>query len=242
MDIVNATDLEYGDRFELSQDQFDHLCADLDAVPVSRAVAASMAMPLLLSPITVWNYSQDCPLEQRPLVLKGRAAQSRYIHLLDAGLADNTGVQTPLELITVRGGIIESARAAGLSGIRKRVFIIVNAQGEERFPADALPDTPTLWRQLRALVDGPIDRYSAASIELLKHEIVRWRADLQAATDEQLQTDFFVIEVSLAASSAGAEVQRLAAIPTALRLSEADSKALQATLDRHFATIRNGNA
>lgn len=231
--IINATDLEFGGRFEFSQDQFDHLCSDLDSVPLSRAVAASMAVPLLLSPITVWNHREACPFPIAALDLKSQAARSRYIHLLDAGLADNTGVQTPLELISVRGGIVRSAVAAGLQGIRKRVFIIVNAQAHAEFADDARPDTPNLLRQLRSVVDVPIDRYSEASIDLLRREVSRWRQDLRQASDEQLagviarDTDFFVIEVSLAAPPAGLDARDLAAIPTALQLSPADSQALQ---------------
>lgn len=244
MGLINATDLEFGGRFEFSQDQFDHLCSDLDSVPLSRAVAASMAVPLVLSPITVWNYRDDCPFRPVALDLKSQAARSRYIHLMDAGLADNTGVQTPLELISVRGGIIRSAAAAGLKGIRKRVFVIVNAQGRTAFPADALPDTPTLLRQLRAVLDVPIDRYSAASIDLLKREVTRWREDLREATDEQLagviarDTDFFVVEVSLAAPPDGVDVSELTTIPTALRLEPAASQALQAYA--RLALSRNG--
>ena len=47
---VNATDMQYGGRFEFTQDQFDHICSDLDRLPISRAVAASMAAPLVFSP------------------------------------------------------------------------------------------------------------------------------------------------------------------------------------------------
>lgn len=233
MAIINATDMEFGGRFEFTQDQFDHICSDLDSVPISRAVAASMAVPLALSPITLWNYNRDCPLSSSPLPLKSEAENSRYIHLLDAALADNSGIQTALELISVRGGIIRSAKAAGLSGIKKRVFIIVNAQGKSMFDDDSRPDTPSLWRQLRALGDVPIDRYSTASIQLLKQEVARWRTDLQAATDEQLagiidrNTDFFVIEVSLIAPPSGVDVSKLRAIPTALSLSDESSKELQ---------------
>lgn len=233
MGIINATDMEFGGRFEFSQDQFDSICSDLDTLPLSRAVAASMAVPLIFSPVTLWNYQHECTLVQRPLPLKSNAAQSHYVHLLDAGLADNTGVQTPLELITVRGGIIRSAKAVGLSGIKKRVFIVVNAQGHSTFSDDSLPDTPSLLRQLRAMVDVPIDRYSTASIELLKQEVSRWQVDLHTASDEQLagiiarDTDFFVIEVSLATPPPGTDVNELSAIPTTLYLSEASSKALQ---------------
>lgn len=234
MGIINATDLEYGERFEFTQDQFDHICSNLDALPVARAVAASMTVPLVLSPITLWNYKQDCPSTTNPLQLKSHAAYSNYIHLVDGGLADNTGIQTPLELISARGGPIHSARAAGLSGIRKRVFIIVNAQGKAKFEEDTKPDTPTLLRQTSAIINVPIDRYSAASIELLKQEVVRWRAELQQATDEQLgdtiarDTDYFVIEVSLISPPPGMDTASLAAIPTTLKMEPASAQALQA--------------
>lgn len=233
MAIINATDIEYGERFEFTQDQFDHICSNLDALPVARAVAASMTVPLVLSPITLWNYKKDCPSTTNPLQLRSHAAFSNYIHLVDGGLADNTGIQTPLELISARGGPIHSARDAGLSGIRKRVFIIVNAQGKAKFEEDAKPDTPTLLRQASAIINVPIDRYSAASIELLKQEVVRWRAELQQATDEQLggtiarDTDYFVIEVSLVSPPPGMDTASLAAIPTALKMEPASAEALQ---------------
>jgi NTE family protein len=54
--FINATDIRYGERFEFSQDQFDPLCSDLEPFPLSRAVAASMAVPLLFSPVTLWNH------------------------------------------------------------------------------------------------------------------------------------------------------------------------------------------
>jgi NTE family protein len=55
--IVSASDMATGGRFEFNQDSFDFLCADLDGVPLSRAVAASSAVPLVLSPVTLWNYA-----------------------------------------------------------------------------------------------------------------------------------------------------------------------------------------
>jgi NTE family protein len=230
---VNATDMQYGGRFEFTQDQFDHICSDLDQFPVSRAVAASMAAPLIFSPITLWNHRNECQVLNLKLDVESLAAQSRYIHLLDGGLADNTGVQNTLELVSVRGGIVEAARAASLSGIRKQVFVIVNAQMRRNSPEDSLPDTPRLSRQLRSLVDIPIDRFSASSIDTLKREVLRWRAQLYFASDEQLgdiidrDTDFYVIEVSLIAPPEAQQLPQLAESSTSLRIAPEDSKALQ---------------
>jgi NTE family protein len=52
-----ASDLGTGGRFEFSQDHFDYLCSDVASVPLARAVAASSAAPLVLSPVTLWNYA-----------------------------------------------------------------------------------------------------------------------------------------------------------------------------------------
>ena len=58
--IINATDMSAGAGFPFTQDRFDLLCSDLAEVPVARAVAASSAFPVLLSPLTIQNYAGGC--------------------------------------------------------------------------------------------------------------------------------------------------------------------------------------
>jgi NTE family protein len=48
--LVNATDITLGTYFTFSQEIFDILCSDLSRVPLARAVAASSAVPVILSP------------------------------------------------------------------------------------------------------------------------------------------------------------------------------------------------
>jgi NTE family protein len=55
--ILYATDMVSGTRFEFIQEQFDYLCSDLASLPIARAVAASSAAPLVLSPVALWNYA-----------------------------------------------------------------------------------------------------------------------------------------------------------------------------------------
>ena len=57
MIIINATDMTYGIRVGFTQDVFDVICSDLMKFPVARAAAASSAVPLVLTPITVRNYA-----------------------------------------------------------------------------------------------------------------------------------------------------------------------------------------
>ncbi|MGZ3514595.1 MAG: patatin-like phospholipase family protein, partial [Thermodesulfobacteriota bacterium] len=58
--MMNATDMTHGIRMGFNQDVFDAICSDLSRFPVARAAAASSAVPMLLSPITVRNYAGTC--------------------------------------------------------------------------------------------------------------------------------------------------------------------------------------
>jgi len=103
--IINATDLGAGVRFSFLQEYFDLICADLSTFPVSRAVAASSAVPLVFNPVVLKNYAgcdslsaaylaetraqiADSPVMED--VTQGLASYSdkegrRYIHLVDGG-------------------------------------------------------------------------------------------------------------------------------------------------------------
>jgi NTE family protein len=232
MVYVNATDMRHGARFEFSQDQFDYLCSDLSSVPLARAVAASMAVPVVFSPITLWNYTDTCTVNLDLYKFDSDIGKARYIHLVDGGLADNIGVRMPLEIILSRGGIIEATKQAGFRGVRKRVFILVNAQLQPDFEEDSSPDTPGLVRQLRAAIDVPIDRYSSDSVSLLRSAVGRWKAQIADASDERLGdyisrgTEFHVIEVSL--KDLPREFRDLKSMATSLRLTEAELERMRA--------------
>ena len=60
MILASATDISTGARFVFNQSIFDVICSDLDALPLSRAAAASSAVPVVLSPITINNYGGNC--------------------------------------------------------------------------------------------------------------------------------------------------------------------------------------
>src|SRR5512136_647217 len=60
MIMMNATEMTHGLRIAFNQDAFDVICSDLSPFPVARAAAASSAVPMLLSPITLRNYAGTC--------------------------------------------------------------------------------------------------------------------------------------------------------------------------------------
>ena len=57
---VSATELSSGSRLVFSPQNFNVMCADLRPITLSRAAAASSAVPVLLSPITLNNYGGSC--------------------------------------------------------------------------------------------------------------------------------------------------------------------------------------
>ncbi|MBN0002229.1 patatin-like phospholipase family protein, partial [Pseudomonas aeruginosa] len=65
--MITATDLTTGAPFDFTTEQFRLICSDLDATPLSFAVAASSAVPLVLSPVTVRNNANTCPPPLRSL-------------------------------------------------------------------------------------------------------------------------------------------------------------------------------
>lgn len=81
--LINATDLQSGHRFVFSNESFDELNSDLSKYPLAYAVTASSAVPVVLHPVTLRDYS---------------TIFRQYRHLMDGGVADNLGVQTLAEL------------------------------------------------------------------------------------------------------------------------------------------------
>jgi NTE family protein len=84
MILINATDMVYGTRVAFNQDAFDIICSDLSAFPVARACAASSAVPILLTPITLKNYAGSCnyvPPEGLRKALEARDLPDRQFDL-----------------------------------------------------------------------------------------------------------------------------------------------------------------
>jgi NTE family protein len=205
---VYASDMTTGARFEFVQEQFDFLCSDLDGVPIARAVAASSAAPLVLSPLTLWNHAPpdggpgcgdpparafargadaNSPVAQQLLemeTLRATNAQGLvrpYVHLLDGGLSDNVGARGPIDYIAQFGGVIAGTRAAGYRGVRRVAFVMVNAETSARPPEDSSADVPGPLRAALALADIPINRNSSTALAAQRNLIEGFRTEVAAA-------------------------------------------------------------
>ncbi len=206
--IASATDISTGSRLAFTQSDWDMICSDLSKVPLSRAAAASSAVPLVLSPVTINNYGGSCGYREPSWVRAvsdpanrarpaGRALQRYkemqgfqdggnrpYLHLVDGGLADNLGMRAVLESLET----IEVSHAIGrptrLDKLRRIVVFVVNSLSVPKVNWDKTERPPNDLQILLKATGVPIDRYSYESVELLKDLISRWQTlrALKAAT------------------------------------------------------------
>lgn len=80
--LVNATDLQSGQRFVFANESFDAINSDLSKYPIGYAVAASSSVPVVLHQVTMRDYS---------------TVFRQYRHFVDGGINDNLGVLSLLE-------------------------------------------------------------------------------------------------------------------------------------------------
>lgn len=145
---INATDVANNTSFLFSPETFDALCSDLSALPLSEAVAASAAFPLVFSPIVLEAHRSACKYHEpdwltaarynpeATAVMRAHAAalesyadptKVKFVKLLDGGITDNFGTT---------GLAVERARArtpyAPLTPeeavkLKRMLFLVANA-------------------------------------------------------------------------------------------------------------------
>jgi NTE family protein len=109
---LNASDVYSRTAFIFAPVTFNALCSDLADYPVSLAVAASAAVPVVFAPVVIQNYAGGCPNPLPAWVQHARddpdaspllksyadaleryhSGEIKYVKLLDGGLVDNYGL------------------------------------------------------------------------------------------------------------------------------------------------------
>ena len=235
--VINATDLATGMRFTFTQPYFDLICADLNAYPVSRAVASSSAVPGVLSPITLKNYGGNCGFEPPPWLgeaLKENTITSRkmearglqdyrdhekrpWLHLVDGGIADNLGLRSFYETLSLVGDPRAAFRELRHPDVRRILIISVNAHARHSHGWALKRKSPSLLEVLGSVSGDQINRYSLDTIDIVRAAYQRWTE--QISTPEQ-PVAFQFVEVSFDAVQDDAERRQLNKIGTNFALKD----------------------
>ena len=245
--LINATDMARTSRFEFTQDQFDLLCSDLGTYKVSRAVAASSALPVIFSPITLANFAGQCgfsapqwmtrALRDRHDYVRRYAIASdmstyldadkrKYVHLLDGGLSDNLGLRAMLDRLTLAGPV-ELADNLQRKNLRRLVRIVVNAQVRHEYPQlDQFAEVPTL-SAIAFAVGNTTERYT---VETLAYARSSMNDAAKALADHQRKLGLpdggdvqaMLIEISFDDLENEAERAYFNALPTSFNLPAED--------------------
>jgi len=198
MILASATDISSGSRFVFNQGTFDIICSDLNAVPLSRAVAASSAVPVVLSSITMQNYGGTCNWTAPPwakmfldtdnpprpaarairslksLQAYGDSVHRPYLHLDDGGVADNVGMRGVLDAMEVLEALHEAGLPSPLDGTRRIIVFVVNSLSSPPTKWDESYTPPGTVDVLLKSAGTPIDAFSYETIELLRDTAARW--------------------------------------------------------------------
>ena len=238
MIFINSTDLTDGNRFTFSQPAFDVICSDLEAFPVSSAVAASSAVPGLLSPLTLRNYAGECDFEPPAWYREALASREsdprryraamaalpymdqerkRYIHLVDGGIADNLGLRVALERVDAAGGIERMIEIDDWTPPDHMIIIVVNAETTHDPAFDLSKAAPGLVETMNLVSGAQIRRINFDTLDLIDSAAREWTRELSGPNHE---VTAHVVEVSFDHVRDEKERTYLKRLPTSFSLSE----------------------
>ncbi len=241
---INATDLFKGGQFGFTPEQFALICSDIDRFPVSRAVAASSAVPLVFAPVTLANRAGSCNYIPPPWLQQGlrergennrRYRMARYlnayleredhpfIHLVDGGLSDNLGLRAVMDRIVIDGGLWNTLQRFNLQGARQIALISVDASALLPSQWEQSDVTPSSFAILDAATTTPLANYNFETLEYLRRNLPAWRNELKrqrcAGKAGCTAPGIYLIELRLEDVADPALRQRLTSIPTDFSLA-----------------------
>ncbi len=196
--LASATSVSTGAEWVFSQSNFDVICSDMSKLHLARAAAASSAVPVVMSPVTLENRAGTCGfepprwlapispaswpgtrLQQRALALTAYLDRDKHpwMHLVDGGLADNLALYAfvgDLQEMATRPSFREQVARHPLTRI---AIVIVNARSADSFDYDLHERAPGSFELLMQSINVPIDRFSYEAVLALHDIIRRWRLE-----------------------------------------------------------------
>ena len=235
---INATDIASGARFEFTQDEFDLIRSDLSQFPISRAVAASSALPISLTPVMLKNHSAE-QAEAEPewirSILHDPAASTRlryvasqarsyadghrhFIHLVDGGFSDYLGLRGAIDRVIAREQSIQVPSVPWR--IPRRVaLIVVDPDRDFDFGWDSKEHPLGLRALLGSVGQVTVSAYSFETIELFREVMARLSRERTGSNDSQpLPITTYVIELHFNQLPDESDRHFFNTVPTSLQL------------------------
>lgn len=195
--VINSTDISTGARFEFTQRQFDLMCSDINSFPISKAVAASSAVPGLLTPITLNNYAGQCGYAlpewitsaSAPGDIRGRLRSGElktyldstnrpFLHVVDGGVSDNLGIRAVIDGTYALRHQPELQDGIDVRRVKRVVLLSVNAYSSPPKDWDRHEAPPGSLTTAAAAAALTLDRYSIETLAVANEEFERWKHEL----------------------------------------------------------------
>jgi NTE family protein len=240
---INATDLFKGGRFGFTPEMFSLICSDINEFPIARAVAASSAVPLIFTPVTLNNHAGSCDQRTPDWLAQGLDEAGRnnrryrlarqfntyleqerhpHIHLLDGGLADNLGVRAIIDRILIDGGLWNTLKRFNQEDVRQIAMVVVDASALPPSQWEQSSDTPPTAAILDAATTTPLANYNFETLEYLRTNLDGWRRQLKEGAcptgADCVPPEIFLVEIRLEDIADPAIRERLTSVPTDFRL------------------------
>ena len=192
---------------------FDAMCSDLMSYPISEAVAASAAVPVVFAPIVLETYPGRCQTKLPDWIARARADRNaqpllrdfaqaidsyhtgsvRYVKLLDGGLVDNFGLSGFTIALLSATRPYEPLMPQQAARIRRVIFLIVDSGRGPSGNWSQHLEGPTGVDLVMATADTATEASTRASytafVSLMNDwvaKVRRWRCGLSAAERQRL--------------------------------------------------------
>jgi NTE family protein len=250
---INATDIGLGARFEFTQDEFDLIRSDLSQFSIARAVAASSAFPVFLTPVVLKNYSAMGagvepewiqPILVNPVAsgrLKFVALQARsyldghrqFVHLLDGGLSDNLGLRGAFDRAIAREQVTQVPALMKLP--RRVAIIVVDAHTDSDYGWDSADHLLGLRALLGSLSQLTVSHYSFETIELFREVMARLSHE-RTKSGDPIEITPYLIELHFNQLADQSDRRFFNSVPTSLQLPSKTVDRLRQLSARELAT------
>jgi len=195
---INASDIATNAPFLFTPETFDALCSDLSQLPISEAVAASAAVPLVFSPIVLKSH-QGCKYTEPDWLVAARhnpestsamrayaqalesyrdPAKVRYVKLLDGAVTDNFGT-TGLSVARAKAknsyGPLTERQAVQ---IKRMLFLVADAGTQKDYQLTQNIKGPGGLQLAQSIASSATGAATRVGYDVMRLTLRNWHADL----------------------------------------------------------------